>query len=431
MSECPSAMEIALYADGQMDAIDASFLREHVANCPSCADAILNLMQINDLSVDGHLPVVSMLEQEEAFQRIETHWNESTDDNLPIDSVRNDQAEASVLSDGIDYSRAKGDAADNEEDAMDKESDAEQMQNAIKSVFIPGMVVAPEVIGYSNIPGYGIPNILQSYSDTCAIRSQELILRDFGLQVTQNQLAWEAQHNGWYVPGMGTPDDALGKLIEAHGIPVQRYEQANIFNLVSELAQGHRVILSVDSGELWSTNDILRPVYELNQEVWEDNRPDHAVIVSGVDVSDAQNPVVIVTDPGTGEISARYALSDFLEAWEDSGFSMVATTVAPSQFQMDHVGYIGNLDYGQFSQWYPSVEHMSPDASGFVGLCSEFDRMVKDPDFQRQHSLLDILTSHIPEPFQEITDSIIPLLGLNSTDADSDDGQDDGDIDRV
>lgn len=426
MPECPSAMEIALFADGQMADAAAIALRAHAAHCPSCAEAILNMMQVNDLSMDGHLPVLDASEHAEAVQRIEDGWKDPGGDDIQSEDDRNDEAAASLSLEDIEG------PDENEENPMDSNSDPEEMQNSIKSVFLPGMVSAPDVIGFQNIPGYGMPGILQAYSDTCAIRSQELVLRDFGIHVTQDQLVGEARQNGWYVPGLGTPDDALGKLIEAHGIPVQRYEQANIFNLVSELAQGHRVILSVDSGELWNTNDILKPVFELNEELWEDNLPDHAVIVSGVDVSDAQNPVVIVTDPGTGEIAARYALVDFLEAWEDSGFSMLATAAAPSEFQMDHIAYIGNLDYDHFAQWYPSVEHMGADVPGFVGLCADFDRMVMDPAFHQQHNLLGILSSHIPEPWQDLAENILPAFqDSDDSEADDDDSQNDDDFDRA
>jgi hypothetical protein len=189
----------------------------------------------------------------------------------------------------------------------------------------------------------------------------------------------EALNNDWYVPGAGTMPDDLGKLLEAHGVKVTRTEHANIFNLVSELAQGHRVIISVDSGELWESNPVAQTVAGANAETWEDWRPDHVVIVSGVDISDPNNPLVIVTDPGTGEVAATYSLPDFLEAWEDSGFSMVATADAPPSFDAEHVANIGALAYADFERWYPSVAELNGHEPGFAGLCAGFDGLMREP----------------------------------------------------
>lgn len=59
--------------------------------------------------------------------------------------------------------------------------------------------------------------------------------------------------------------------------------------------QGHKVIVGVDSGELWD-NKLLG--------WWNDffhgDTPDHALVVAGIDMADPNNPMVILTDPGTG-----------------------------------------------------------------------------------------------------------------------------------
>jgi len=210
----------------------------------------------------------------------------------------------------------------------------------------------------------------------------------------------EALNNDWYVPGAGTMPDDLGKLLEAHGVKVTRTEHANIFNLVSELAQGHRVIISVDSGELWESNPVAQTVAGANAETWEDWRPDHVVIVSGVDISDPNNPLVIVTDPGTGEVAATYSLPDFLEAWEDSGFSMVATADAPPSFDAEHVANIGALAYADFERWYPSVAELNGHEPGFAGLCAGFDGLMREPGINAPQSLNELLTVNSIAPIQ-------------------------------
>lgn len=158
-------------------------------------------------------------------------------------------------------------------------------------------------------------DVKQLFDNSCAIKSQQLILQRFGIYIPEEKLYEEAVSNGWYHEGT-SPED-VGKLLELHGIPVAQYENANIFNLVNELAQGHQVIVGVDSGELWGDN-----IFDI---VFEDNKADHALVVSGVDTSDPNNIKVILTDPGTGDLLKEYPLDQFVDAWQDSKFFMMTT----------------------------------------------------------------------------------------------------------
>lgn len=193
-------------------------------------------------------------------------------------------------------------------------------------------------------------DVHQIYPDTCAIKSQQLIMQDFGINLTEAQLRDEAMLYGWFVNGTA-PED-VGKLLELHGIPVSQYENANIFNLVNELAQGHKVIVGVDAGELWD-DDIF-------DKIFEDNSADHALIVSGVDTSDPNNVKVIVTDPGTGNLLKEYSMDEFVDAWEDSNcFMMTTDNPVPNIFDpfnsmpgfdmpMTNIPMIGSMPYDTF-----------------------------------------------------------------------------------
>lgn len=193
-------------------------------------------------------------------------------------------------------------------------------------------------------------DVQQIYPDTCAIKSQQLIMQDFGIHFTEDQLRNEALMYGWY--NGGTAPEDVGKLLELHGIPVSQYENANIFNLVNELAQGHKVIVGVDSGELWEDN--------IFDKIFEDNAADHALIVSGVDTSDPNNVKVILTDPGTGNLLKEYSMEDFVDAWEDSNCFMMATNdPVPEVFDpfnsmpgfdmpMTNIPMIGSMPYDTF-----------------------------------------------------------------------------------
>lgn len=191
------------------------------------------------------------------------------------------------------------------------------------------------------------PHIQQQYTDTCAIRSQELILRDFGFNVSEGELVRRAAVNGWYRPGSGTPMNHVGNLLEQYGLEVNRFQNANIFTLCSELAQNHKVIIGVDSGELWH-----RGAWEKIQDFIGFEKADHALLVSGIDTSDPDNIKVILTDPGTGDVAKEYPADQFMDAWKDSGYYMVSTKEpAPSWLpQSAHFDYVaGHLD--SFGNW--------------------------------------------------------------------------------
>ena len=170
-------------------------------------------------------------------------------------------------------------------------------------------------------------DIFQGYPDTCGIRSQQIILRDFGCNVLQEKLIEEAKEQGWYEDG--TPMTAIGNLLELHGVGVSRYEDGTVDDLINALAQGKKVIVAVDADELWGTSAIDANI--------DDMTPNHALIVAGIDTSEVDNPKIILTDPGTGDVAKSYPLDDFRAAWRDSGNMLVVTN--------DPVPNLDNFDY--------------------------------------------------------------------------------------
>lgn len=163
-------------------------------------------------------------------------------------------------------------------------------------------------------------NVQQQYNDTCAIKSQELVLNSVGLNVTEDELRNEAYKNGWYTPGYGTPMEDVGKLLESHGMEVTQMQHGSIYNLVSELSKGHPVIVGVDSGELWNPG-----ADETFEDIIRGQQADHALIVSGIDFNDDfTDGTVNLIDPGTGDYCAGYPINQFEDAWDDSGDFMVS-----------------------------------------------------------------------------------------------------------
>lgn len=168
----------------------------------------------------------------------------------------------------------------------------------------------------------------QTHDDTCAVVSQEFILESLtGEEFDENELRQEAIDNGWYTPGGGTPLGAMGKLLEAHGIEVEREYGASIDDIEGKLESGEKVMVAIDAHETWNAgtddaqDDLLGDVGGFpGQDV------NHAVEVIGVDRSDPENPMVILNDPGHPDGRGMMVpLDEFMGAWEDSGNYMVST----------------------------------------------------------------------------------------------------------
>ena len=167
------------------------------------------------------------------------------------------------------------------------------------------------------------PSVYQFYDDTCAIQSQRLVLQQYGIDVSQEEMIEVAKEHGWYVEGYGTPNGMIGKLMEYYGVYVDGSYGNNIFNLSNELAQGHQIIVSVDAYEL------VYPELTVGLDELYGENPNHALVVVGIDTTDPDNVQVIVTDPGTGNRQMAYPAEQFIDAWKDSECFMVTTNDVP------------------------------------------------------------------------------------------------------
>jgi hypothetical protein len=182
------------------------------------------------------------------------------------------------------------------------------------------------------------PMIFQGNEGICAIRSQQIILRDYGIDVSIDELKQFAIENGWYDPNGGTPIGYIGCLLESCNVHCRQDSGCTVYDLVNELSQGHRVIVALDANELWADrdNDLWKQTKEWFTDVFKGETPNHALVVAGVEVNptDPDDVKVILTDPGTGDLRIEYKLGDFMDAWEDSDCFMTTTT-EPAPLQYD------------------------------------------------------------------------------------------------
>jgi hypothetical protein len=254
----------------------------------------------------------------------------------------------------------------------------------------------------------------QQYPDDCAIKCQQFILEQFtGAPADEHTLVRESFENGWYIPGAGTPPQDVGKLLELHGVGVHRYNHATQLHLAIELAQGHKVIVGVDAKELWQGNSILEEI----RDALGFAEANHAVVVSGIDTSDPDHVRVLVSDPGTGQAIAAYPMEQFLDAWRDSDFFLVATNEpAPPHlpemvhfdYQLGHVPEIADVPYDDFltfsdhlSDWC-SVVHHYVEVHHHLHVHHHFDDgsaaghpLADLPDIAPATGCPDLLTDHL------------------------------------
>jgi hypothetical protein len=187
--------------------------------------------------------------------------------------------------------------------------------------------IAPKEWGMPTDGGAFSYEVFQGDQPACAVYSQYNVLRDYGYTGTPEDLIKEATEYGWYDPANGTSLENLGKLLESHGVPCDLYVNANRYNLFEELAKGKRVIVTVDSGELWADGKMTK-LGELLEDILPDGA-DHALVVSGLDTSDPDNVKVILTDSGSGQNAVEYPVAEFEDAWRDGGCTMVVPREPP------------------------------------------------------------------------------------------------------
>ena len=170
----------------------------------------------------------------------------------------------------------------------------------------------------------------QSFADNCMPAAESAILRQCGVNVSERDAAYISASNGWYIPGKGTSIEHAGKLLDCYGINNHVVCNGSMQGLVDELKAGHGVVAFVRADQLWDSgklNDFGQFVAKLigidRPEVMPAN---HALCITGFNLDDPENPMVILIDSGHPEGGgAEYPLAKFKDAWENGCCAYMAT----------------------------------------------------------------------------------------------------------
>jgi len=150
---------------------------------------------------------------------------------------------------------------------------------------------------------------------TCGIVSSEMIMNMFGLDISESQLTYEATSQGLLTEN-GITIEGIQQLLENHGIETS-IGKGDISDLQLKLDGGHKIIIPLDSGEIWKNDSMFEDLFS--------KRADHAVVITGID-TDSISPKVFLNDPGHPDGQAMKVDMDvFLDAWNDSENQYIAT----------------------------------------------------------------------------------------------------------
>lgn len=179
-----------------------------------------------------------------------------------------------------------------------------------------------------------LPSFEQPDDHSCALMSQKIILRDFGIDIPFDDIEQMARDADIY-SDKGTLVSDVGKVLEMAGVDVHQVHNSTIYDLTNELAQGHRVIVGIDSNELWYNDNYAGRLFNWLSDALTNQGGNHALIVAGIEVNpiNSDDVKVVLTDPGDGHLRIEYPMDQFMDAWKDSNYFMVATNeAAPYQY---------------------------------------------------------------------------------------------------
>lgn len=166
----------------------------------------------------------------------------------------------------------------------------------------------------------------QAQNGFCLPASIAQIVSEYTGVIFENEMAFVdiANQIGAFTVGYdgipGIPFEKGVEILNKAGVPAE-YGFGDLQTLATGLDSGYNIIVFVDSGEIWTG------------EAAEDNLPDHAVVITGID---ADRGTVLLSDPGSpdGNLS-ELPIDTFMNSWADSQNAMIICDKVPESGQLD------------------------------------------------------------------------------------------------
>lgn len=157
----------------------------------------------------------------------------------------------------------------------------------------------------------------QDNTNRCSLYTQMFAIEQLtGEHIDVDQFVNDAIEHGWFTEEGGTATLNMDKMLTYYNIDHDVYFDTDMEHLESELNSGNKLIVSVDSGQIWygEDNDIFSPT----------TTADHALQVIGIDHSHPDNPMVVLNDSGTiNGCGEMVPLDIFENAWSAGDHQMI------------------------------------------------------------------------------------------------------------
>lgn len=169
------------------------------------------------------------------------------------------------------------------------------------------------------------------YQQTCGLVSCEDILRQAGVQVTENDVVHHAaERRECHVDGApewcgGTSEATQAQILTDYGVPSHPETGHSLEDLANALEHGHGVIAEVNCGVLWNNPNPVALGW---------GQANHAIVVTGVarDPQTSEIQGFFINDSGTGQsdrfVDAETMKTAWLVPWgTGSGTSVVTDSI--------------------------------------------------------------------------------------------------------
>jgi hypothetical protein len=183
-----------------------------------------------------------------------------------------------------------------------------------------------------------------------------MVLRNYGIEASTEELTELAKKQGWFEEGKGSAFDFVGELLNHYGVEAVQMRNAGVYHIMHELSQGHKIIVGVDAED-------------------DQTEAQHVMLVAGIDTTDPNNLKVVVKDPVDPKYDETYTANEFMERWKHTGCFMVATKQAAPlavnpemqnfDYQLGYVRKFADVAYEEIIKRLAEDGYLNDPSTGF------------------------------------------------------------------